>query len=85
MYACITVKSNLHINESLTPKCRSLFKIIWDIRRQHKDLFQQCYTRDGKIVVKLKNSNTKQFITNDETLGAFLDRHPIFKQKVNSE
>lgn len=83
--ACITVKPNLHINESLTPKRRSLFKIIWDIRKQHRDLFQQCYTQDGKIIVKLKNSNQKQIITTDETLGNFLDRHPILKENVNSK
>lgn len=85
MKACITVKPNLHINESLTPKRRSLFKIVWDIRKQHKDLFQQCYTQDGKIYIKLKNSNLKEIITNDETMGKFLDRHPIFKQYVNSK
>lgn len=83
--ACITVKPNLHINESLTPKRRSLFKIIWDIRRQHRDLFQQCYTQDGKIYIKLRNSNQKEIITTDDTLGNFLDRHPIFKQYVNSK
>lgn len=85
MQACITVKPDLHINESLTHKRRSLFKIIWDIRKQHRDLFQQCYTQDGKIYVKLKNSNQKECITTDETLGNFLDRHPIFKQYVNSK
>ena len=79
MNACINLRPNLHVNESVTPKRRSLFKIVWDIRKQHREKFQQCYTQDGKIYVKLKNSNHKQIITSDETLSKFLDRHPILK------
>lgn len=80
MNACVTVKPHLYFNESLTPKRRSLFKIIWDIRKQHRDKFQQCYTNDGKIVVKLKHSSRKHFITTDATLAAFLDRYPVLKE-----
>ena len=72
MSACVTVKPNLYINESLTPKYRSLFKKVWDIRKQYRELFQQCYTQDGKIYVKLKTSNQKQGITSDATLADFL-------------
>ena len=53
MNACITVKPQIYVNESLTPKRRSLFKKIWEIRKQHRNLFQQCFTQDGKIYVKL--------------------------------
>ena len=80
MNACITVRPKLYINESLTLKRRSLFKIIWEIRKQHRDLFQQCYTQEGKICVKLKISNQKHIITTDETLNDFLDKYPILKQ-----
>ena len=82
MNACITVKPKFYINESLIPKRRSLFKIIWEIRKQHRDLFQQCYTQEGKICVKLKVSNLKHFITTDETLNEFLDKYPILKQTL---
>ena len=78
MNACITVKPKLYINESLTPNRRSLFKIIWEIRKQHRDLFQQCYTQEEKIYVKV--SNQRHIITTDETLNEFLDKYPILKQ-----
>ena len=79
MNACITVKPNLYINESLTPKRRFLFKKVWDIRKRHRDLFQQCYTQDGKIYVKLRASNHKHVITTDSDLVDFLDKYPVFK------
>ena len=34
MSASITIRPNLHINESLTPKRRALFKQIWEIRKK---------------------------------------------------
>ena len=80
MNACVTVKPNLYINESLTTKRRSLFKIVWDIRKQHREKFQQCYTNDGKIVVKLKHSQRKHIITNDAGLANFLDNYPVLKE-----
>ena len=83
MNACITVRPNLYVNESLTPKRRTLFKTIWDIRRIHRHLFQQCYTQDGKIIVKLKNSTLKQTITSDESLSNFLDKYPILRQNID--
>ena len=79
MNACVTVRPDLYINESLTTKRRSLFKIVWDIRKQHRDKFQQCYTNDGKIVVKLKHSQRKHIITNDASLTHFLDNYPLLK------
>lgn len=50
MIACITVKPNLHVNERLASKRRSLFIIIWDIIKQYRDLFQQSNTQDEKYV-----------------------------------
>lgn len=76
MSACITMRPNLYVNESLTPKRLALFKTIWNIRKLHKEQFQQCYTRDGKIHVKLKCSNLKHIITSDESLRTFLDKFP---------
>ena len=84
MDACITVRPNLYINESLTSKRRALFKSVWDIRKQNRELFQQCYTKDGKIIVKLKSSNRKHTITSDESLSNFLDSHPILKQNAET-
>lgn len=82
MQACITVKPNLHINESLTPKRRALFKTIWNIRKKHREQFKQCYTQDGKICIKLTSSQQKHIITTDEALANFLDKHPIFKHSL---
>lgn len=82
--ACITVKPQLYINESLTPKRRSIYSVVRKIRSQHKHLFQQCYTSDGKIIVKLKNSASKIFLTSETTLASFLDKHPLFKAAANS-
>ena len=79
LQACITLKPQLHINESLTTKRRSIYSFIRKIRAQHRHLFQQCYTSDGKIVVKLKNSTVKNIITSEHTLAAFLDNHPLFR------
>ena len=77
--ACNTVKPKLYINESLTPKRRAIYYVIRKIRSQHTNLFQQCCTSDGRIVVKLKNSTQKHIITSEQTLAAFLDKHRIFK------
>lgn len=82
--ACITVKPQLYINESLTPKRRSLYSMVRKIRAQHKHLFQQCYTSDGRIIVKLKNSTSKIIITSEQNLASFLDKHPIFKSAADS-
>ena len=59
--ACINLKPKLYINESLTPKRRSLFNTILNIRREHKAKFQQCYTKDGTIMIKLQNSTAKHY------------------------
>ena len=79
MDACVTIRPNLYVNESLTPKRRSLFTSVWAIRKTHRELFQQCYTRDGKIVVKLKSSSQKYIITTEESLNSFLEKYPVLK------
>lgn len=79
MSACVTVKPNLYINESLTPKRRLLFKKVWDIRKQHRQIFQQCYTQDGRIYVKLRISNQKHVITTEAALTDFLDKYSALK------
>ena len=79
MNACVTVKPNLYVNESLTTKRRSLFKIVLENNTE----FQQCYKNDGKIVSKLKHSNRKHIITTDETLADFLV--PVFKGALNTQ
>lgn len=80
MEACVTVKPNLYVNESLTPKRRTIFNTIWEIRKKNREVFQQRYTRDGKIFVKLKTSNQKHVITTEESLNTFLDKYPVLSQ-----
>lgn len=79
MTACLTVRPNLYINESLTPKRLGLFKVIWNIRKNNRDLFQQLYTKDGKIYIKLKCSNQKHIITNETMLDNFLENFPVLR------
>ena len=80
MEACVTVKPKIYVNESLTPKHRSIYSTILEIGKKNRSLFQQCYTRDGRIFVKLRNSNQKHNITNEHSLNTFLDKYPIFNQ-----
>lgn len=81
--ACINIRPQLHINESLTPKRRSIFNTIRKIRSEHRNLFQQCYTSDGKIIVKLKSAPTKYTLTTEEQLHDFVNKHPIFKDSLH--
>ena len=78
--ACVTVRPNIYVNESLTPKRHSIYTTILEIRKKHRSLFQQCYTRDGRIYVKLRNSNQKHIITNEHSLNTFLDKFLILNQ-----
>lgn len=77
--ACIKLKPGLYVNESLTPKRLSVMKKILAIRKQHQQKFQQCYTKDGKIMIKLKNSTVKHTIVDDKTLLNFLEKYPVMK------
>ena len=74
--ARIQLRPNIYINESLTPKRTALLKKILNVRRIHKQKFQQCYTHDGKIIVKLRNSTIKHTITDERSLASFLDKYP---------
>lgn len=79
MGACIQLKPKIFINESLTPSRLHLYKQILNIRKEHRDKFQQCYTKDGKINIKLKNSTVKYIIVDQRTLIQFLDKYPLMK------
>ena len=67
MGACIQLRPRLYINESLTPKRLDIFKQVLAIRKQHREKFQQCFTKDGNIVVKLKHSTVKHVIVDDQS------------------
>ena len=77
--ACVNLKPQLYINESLTPTRLSIFKQVLNVRKTHRAKFQQCYTSDGKIVIKLKNSTQKHMITDNTSLMSFLDKYPEMK------
>lgn len=74
--ACIQLRPQLYVNESLTPRRRVLLNKVLAIRKVHKPKFQQCYTQDGRIVIKLKNSTQKQTITDEKQLLSFLEKYP---------
>lgn len=75
--ACIQLRPQLFVNESLTPKRRALLNKVLAIRKEHKPKFQQCYTQDGRIVIKLKNSTHKHTITDEKQLVSFLEKYPL--------
>ena len=74
--ACIKLKPEIYINESLTPKRLNIMKKVLAIRKQHKQKFEQCYTKDGKITIKLRNSTVKNTIVDESTLLDFLNKYP---------
>ena len=74
--ACVRLRPQLYINESLTPRRRTLFNAVLQIKKTHKPKFQQCYTKDGTIIVKLKNSTVKHAINDEKSLTAFLEKYP---------
>ena len=81
--ACVQLKPKLYINESLTPKRRNLLNTVLTIRKDHKAKFQQCYTKDGTIMVKLKNSTVKHAIVDEKTLKSFLDMMDTYQQAIS--
>ena len=74
--ACVRLKPQVYIIESLTPRRRILFNTVLHIRKTHKQKFQQCFTKDGKITIKLRNSTVKHIITDEKSLMAFLEKYP---------
>lgn len=82
--ACIQLKPQLYINETLTAKRLHLFKQVLNIRRTNRDKFQQCHTKDGKIIVKLRNSTMKYEITDHRTLITFPLMKDTYLQTVSS-
>ena len=81
--ACMRLKPNLFINESLTPNHKHLLNILLGIRKAHRAKFQQLYTKEGTIIVKLHNSTVKHNITNEKTLLSFLEKYPIMMDTYN--
>ena len=75
--ACVQLRPQLYINESLTPKRIDLLSKIELIRKDHKQKFQQCYTQDGRIIVKFRNSTIKHTITNEKHMMDFLEKYPL--------
>lgn len=83
--ACIKLRPQLYVNESLTPKRRFLLNKVLAIRKVHKAKFQQCYTQDGRIVIKLRNSTQKQTITDEKQLVSFLERYPLMMETYRQQ
>lgn len=74
--ACVKLRPNIYVNESLTPKRLSMFKQILAIRKQHRPKFQQCFTKDGNIIVKLQHSTVKHIINDNKSLMNLLEKYP---------
>lgn len=84
MGACVQLRPKLYVNESLTPKRLQIFKQVLSIRKEHRQKFQQCYTKDGNIIIKLKHSTVKHVIVDDESFMKFLDKYPYMKDTYTS-
>ena len=81
--ACLQLRPGLYINESLTPKRLEIFKQVLAIRKLHRPKFQQCFTKDGNIVVKLKHSTVRHIIDDDQSFADFLDKYPYLKDTLS--
>ena len=77
--ACLVKKPEFYINESLSPQRMKILKAVLAIRKDHVAKFQQCYTSEGRIVVKLKNSTVKHYIYDVASLDEFLKSYPRMK------
>ena len=85
MGACIQLRPRLYVNESLTPKRLEIFRKVLAIRRQHRPKFQQCFTKDGSIIVKLKHSAVRHTIVDDQSLADLLDKYPYMKETLEAQ
>ena len=75
--ACAARRPQLYINESLTPRRRRLLNQVLMVRRDHKNAFKSCYTSEGRIVIRLKNSTVKHIIHDEPSLIKFLEKYPL--------
>ena len=82
--ACVSAKAGLYVNESLTPQRLALFRQVLWVRKEHKNAFRSCYTSEGRIVVRLKNSAQKYVITDEKSLLNFLDKYPTMKDSYTN-
>ena len=76
IHACINKKTDLSVNESLTPRRMTLMRSILAVRKVHKAKFKQCYSNEGRIYILLHGSMQKFCITTQDTLMEFLERYP---------
>lgn len=74
--ACIRMKPQLYMKKSFTTKQIHLFKQVFNVRKAQKDKFQHCNVKDGKIIVKLKNSTVRHEVFEERALLTFLDKYP---------
>ena len=75
--ACAQHRPELYINESLTPRRRRLLNEVLRVRKDHKNAFQSCYTSEGRIIIRLKNSNFKHVVHDEPSLLHFLQKYPL--------
>ncbi len=81
---CIKLTPGIYVNESLTPKRLNIMKKVLATRKQHRQIFQQYYTKDGKIKLKLKTSAVKHTIVDESTLLDLLGKYPSMKDTYQS-
>ena len=76
--------SDFHLNESLSSQRMTLFSDLKQLRWKHKSLFQQLYTKDGVIFVKLTvNQRQKYRIKTEEQLLSFLSNYPQLRDSYD--
>ena len=70
---------DFYVNEHLTPKRKNLLMSLRHVRKSKPDLFKQLYTKDGIIIVKLKESD-KYKISCEKHLNEFLSEFPYLHE-----
>ena len=74
MSACLREPkpANFYINESLTTKRLKLLRTIRTLRADHRDLFKQCYTQNGEIIVQLVSQHKQniQFTISEHCINS---------------
>ena len=78
--SCVRSRPKIYLNESLTPPRLTIFRQLLAIRKQHRPKFQQLFTKDGNITIKLRHSETKHTVTDHTSLMTLLNMYPYMKE-----
>lgn len=73
--SAITMKNGVYINECLTKKRQNLLFRLRKLKQENK--IHQCFTRDGKILVRKTSTGQQYTISNEHDFSTFLRKADI--------